>query len=263
MSFALGWSHLLFAAVALVLAARFAKADDRHWLRFFALAGGILCFLMLRDAEWIWDGLPLLQYVEFPWRLLLPVAICLALLVAAFARVAERWPRYRAALFASAMALLIVPNLSHLAPRGSRDVDLTQWTPHQIAVRGIEMTTALEYTPRWAEVRPPYSAHIATVLDGDADVQQTRRTPISWSAQVAAHRPSAIQLAISYFPGWRVSVDGAEVQVKPMASTGQIRFDVPQGDHLVEVEWSRTGLLWLADGISLAALMALLLLARA
>ena len=161
------------------------------------------------------------------------------------------------------MVLLILPNLSHLSPRGLRDVDPTQWTPHQIAARGVEMTTALEYTPRWAEARPPYSARIATVLDGDADVQQTGRTPISWSAQVAAHRPSVIQLATSYFPGWRVSVDGAEVQAKPMASTGQIYFNVPQGDHMVEVQWSRTGLLWLADGIGVAALMALLLLARA
>ena len=70
-----------------MLAARFVKTEDRQWLRFFAVAGGILCFLMLRDAEWIWDALPLLQYVEFPWRILLPVTICMALLVGAFARV--------------------------------------------------------------------------------------------------------------------------------------------------------------------------------
>lgn len=45
------------------------------------------------------------------------------------------------------MTLLIVPNLSHMAPRGLRDVDPAFWTPRSIAARGLEVTTAGEYVP--------------------------------------------------------------------------------------------------------------------
>jgi hypothetical protein len=259
MSFALGWSHLILAIGAWVLVARYPKAGDKQWLRFFTLAAAILSFLMLRDAEWIWSDLPLLQYVEFPWRILGPVAICLAVLVAALGRVLDMWPRWRMPGFAAAMALLIVPNLSHLAPPAFRDVDLSFWTPQQLASRGIEVTTAGEYVPRAVEAPAAYSPQAATVVVGDADVQQTGRTPVSWSAQVTARMASAIQVAISYFPGWQARVDGIAVETKPAAPTGQIRFEVPQGDHRVEVSWSRTGWVWLGDGISLLALAAVVL----
>jgi hypothetical protein len=262
MSFALGWGHLVLAAAAWVAVARFPKPGDRQWLRFFTAAGAILCFLMLRDAEWIWDGLPLLQYVEFPWRLLAPAAICLALLVAPLGRVLDEWPRWRLPAFAAAMALLIVPNLSHMAARQLRDVDATFWTPPAIAARGAEVTTAGEYAPRWAEVPAGYNPRTAAVVDGDADVQQTGRTPVSWSAQVVARRPSAIQLAIFYFPGWQVRIDEALVEAGPTASTGQIRFAVPQGVHRVEAQWTRTAPVWMGDAISLLALAALAAMAR-
>lgn len=262
MSFALGWSHLLLAAGAWSLVARYPKAGDKQLLRFFTLAGAILCFLMLRDADWIWGALPLLQYVEFPWRILGAAAICLAMAVAALGRGLELWPRWRMPAFAGAMVLLIVPNLSHLAPPGFRDVDLSFWTPQQLASRGLELTTAGEYTPRWVQAPAVFDPRTARVIEGDADVQQTGRTPVSWSAQVTARKASVIQVALSYFPGWQVRVDGMAEEGRPAAPSGQIRFDVPPGDHRVEVQWVRTGAVWLGDGISLLALAALVVIWR-
>jgi hypothetical protein len=262
MSFSLGWGHLALVVVACALAVRIGDPETRRWLRFFTAATAVLCFLMLRDAEWIWDGLPLLQYVEFPWRILGPVAISIALLVASLARLLDAVPRWRTFGFALAMALLIVPNLGHLAPRGWRNVDPSSWTASAIASRGIEVTTAGEYVPRWVSLSTPYSPHVGAVVDGEAEVLQTGRTPVSWSAQVAARRASAIQLAIAYFPGWEVRVDGMSAEAKPAAGTGRIRFGVPPGEHHVEARWSPGGAVWFGDGITLASLAALALIWR-
>jgi hypothetical protein len=206
--------------------------------------------------------LPLLQYLEFPWRILSPVAICLAMLVSGLGPVLDRWPQWRNLAFATAMALLIVPNLSHLAPRTLRDVDPSFWTPQKIAARGLEVTTAGEYVPRWVQTPAPYSPRVASVLEGDADVRQTERTPESWSAQVTARRPSSLQIGIAYFPGWRVRIDGNTTPAIPAVGTGQLRFDVPQGDHRVAVMWERTTPVWLGDGLSLLAFALLVLLWR-
>jgi hypothetical protein len=255
MPFTLGWGHLPLVLIAVALAAR-----DRHWLRFFGAAGILSCFLMLPEAEWIWKHLPLLQYLEFPWRLLGPAAICLALLIAPLGHVLEGWSRWRNPAFAVAMALLILPNLSHMTARGVRDVDLTFWTPLSMAARGVDVTTAGEYVPRWVETTAPYSDRKASLMDGDADWHETERTAVSWAAQVTARMPSSIQISTSYFPGWRVRIDGNHVETLPSPGTGQIRFHIPQGIHHVESYWSRTGPVWLGDGISLLALLALLLL---
>ena len=258
MSFSLGWSLLLLAVAAWLLAARRSDPEDRRTMKFFTAACAVFCFLTLQDADWIWDRLPLLPYLQFPWRLLGPAAICMALLLAPLGRLLDEWPRWRNWAFAAAMALVIVPNLSHLAPKQLRDVDPAFWTPRAIAARGVEVTTAGEYKPRWVHLVPPYRPVTAMVVNGEAELRPTRRTPISWSAQVTAKQASSVQLAISWFPGWQVRIDGAPAEAQPAEPTGQIRFDVPAGDHRVEAVWARTPAMWLGDGISLASLVLLI-----
>jgi len=173
----------------------------------------------------------------------------------------DRWPRWRTAGFAAAMALLIVPNLSHLAPKSWSDIDLSFWTPEKIASSGVEVTTAAEYVSKWVEAPPPYSRNPATVVAGDATVLLDERTPVAWSADVKASQPSTVQLTIAYFPGWQVQLDGEAVPIAPASPSGQIRFDVPPGDHRMEVRWSRTRAVWIGDAISLASLVGLIAMA--
>ena len=75
-------------------------------------------------------------------------------------------PRWRTAAMTAAMALLIVPNLSHLHSKQLVDVDPAFWTPQQLAIRGFETTTMSEVTPRWIAGLPAYSPVAATVHIG-------------------------------------------------------------------------------------------------
>jgi uncharacterized membrane protein len=256
MSFAIGWSHLLLAAGACIWIARRPKLADPRLMRYFAAAAVVLCILMLEDAEWLWDHLPLLPYVELPWRLLEPVAVCAAMLVAALGPAIATLPRLRGAAVAAAIALLVAPNLAHLAPGRTTDIDPAAWTPRQLAIRGFETTTMGEITPRWMAAVPPYNPVAASVVSGDAQVRETVRTPFAWSGDVAAKAPSRLQMAIAYYPGWTARVDGRPVEVAPSAG-GLIGLDVPPGEHQVAVSWGRSGARRLGEAISLLALAAL------
>jgi hypothetical protein len=259
MSFSLGWSHLLVAIVVWIWISRNPQSGDRRLFRFFGIAAVVLCILMLQDALWFWEQMPLLQNVQLPWRLLGPVAICLALLIAPLGRLLDRAPRWRAAgmaaAMAAAMALLIVPNLSHLHPKQLVDVDLTFWTPEQLSLRGFETTTMAEITPRWMAGLPAYTPAAATVLSGDAEIRWPARTPFAWSSPVSAKVPSTIEMNTAWFPGWEVRVDGQLVPAGPGTPSGLIVFQVPAGAHLVEVRYGRTAAEKVAAGISLAALL--------
>jgi hypothetical protein len=124
MSFGLGWGHLVLAVLDWVWAARNPELADRRVLRFFGVCAILLSVLMLQDSLWLWDHLPLIEYIQFPWRLLGPVAVCVALIVGALGPMLWSLRRWRWAGFAGAMALLIVPNLSHLHPQRFDDVNL-------------------------------------------------------------------------------------------------------------------------------------------
>src|SRR6185369_10156666 len=184
MSFAVGWSHLLLAAVVWIWISRRPKLGDRRLFRFFGAAAVVLCILTLQDALWFWRQAPLLQNVQLPWRLLGPVTICMALVIAQLGQLLYQAPRWRTLGIAGAMTLLIVPNLSHLHSKQLVDVDLAFWTPQQLSMRGFETTTMAEATPRWMVGLPQYTPVAATVLSGDAEIRRPGRSPFSWSSPV-------------------------------------------------------------------------------
>ena len=255
MSFALGWSHLLLVAVVWIWSTRNPKPVDRRLLRFFGAAAVVLSILMLQDALWFWEQVPLLQNVQLPWRLLGPVALCLAMLIASLGRLLWAMPRWRAVSMAAAMTLLIVPNLSHLHSRQLVDVDLTFWTPQQLSLRGFETTTMAEVTPRWMTGLPAYTPAAATVLSGDAEIRRPGRTPFSWSSPVSSRVASTIEMQTAWFPGWEVRVDDRRVPAGPGTPSGLITFQIPPGEHVLEVEYGRTPAEKAAAGISIAALI--------
>ncbi len=261
MSFALGWSHLLLIVLVWILIARHPKQGDRRLFRFFGIAAVLLCILMLQDALWIWQQLPLLQNVTLPWRLLCPVAVCQAMLIAPLGRFLDSVPRWRTCAMTAAMALLILPNLSHLHSGKITDVDLSFWTPTQMSIRGFESTTMSEVTPRWMTKAPSYTSSAARVLAGDAKIEKPGRTPFDWRSQVNAGTASSIEMQTAWFPGWEVRVDGQPVPAGPGAQSGLITFQVPAGGHFVEVAYGRTATEKSAAGISIVSLMILIGLA--
>src|SRR6202034_1832562 len=107
--------------------------------------------------------------------------------------------------YAAAIALLIVPNLSHLHPAQFGAVDLEFWTAPQIARRNIGAATADEYRPRW--LRPAPGSAIANV----AVVRQIRNTPELWTGDVDLSQASATEIPIAFFPGWQVRIDDRAV----------------------------------------------------
>ena len=260
MSFSLGIGHV--ALICAVLIALFWRANRAWWpwIAFFTGITVILCFLMLPSAQWIWDRVRLLQYLSFPWRILGPAAVAIAALIAALGAML-RESRHRAMLFTVAMALLIVPNFSHMHPDHYRNIDSKDWTAEQIAQRGLEVTTFAEYRTMWMKDVPPFRSQPVTIVSGTAQVQQNGRAPTFWSGTIRALSPATAEMWLAYFPCWRVTVDGKEVAARPADRTGLMRFDLSPGNHEVSVFWTRTPVMWVGDGLSALALCVLIALA--
>jgi uncharacterized membrane protein YfhO len=109
---------------------------------------------------------------------------------------------------------------------------------------------------------PAYTPVAATVLSGDAEIRRPGRTPFTWTSPVSAKSASTIEMNTAWFPGWEARVDGQRVPAGPGTPGGLITFQVPPGDHLVEVSYGRTGPEKIAAGISIIALVVALALWR-
>jgi hypothetical protein len=260
MSFSVGWAHLLLAVLAFLFPRAGASEGGRGWQRFFASAALGLCVLMLPASAWLWDRWTLLQYVQFPWRLLGPVALCLALVIAPLGcrlSPATGWCRLGVA---SAIGVLVLANLGHARPERYREIDLRAWEPQEIARRGVAVTTKEEYESRWVRQRSPFQSERIRVVAGDATIEGLSRTPNLWRARVVARQETVLELSLAYFPGWRAWFSGKEATLEPEPQTGLIRLRAPAGDHRLEVRFTRTWPRLLADGLSLLSFLALVLI---
>ncbi len=241
-SFGLGWGHLLLVALA------WTSAVHRRWRLLFTAALGVYCLLTLQFMGWVWEWLPVLQRIQFPGRLLGPAALCLAALAASAAPGLQRFGRWQWPAFGAAMALLILPNLTHLAPPGYQDLDAHLWTPAYLAQSGFETTSSGELRPSWMQIVPPFTRERLRLVSGEGEVH---------GLHTRTRTPATAELATAYFPGWEVRVDGKPVPIHPAQTSGLIRFALLSGDHTVSTEWKRTGPRWAGECISLLALLAL------
>jgi hypothetical protein len=96
----------------------------------------------------LWDALPLLQYLEFPWRALVLAAFSTAV-IAALPVLAVPAPRRRW-LLAVILLALVFTGVPRARPEEYYDIRDSDYAPEVIAAAGIAVTTTREYEPRCA-----------------------------------------------------------------------------------------------------------------
>ncbi len=264
MSFALGPAHLLLALAAVGITA-WRGGPDRPLVRGLAavvLATGLLMTPLGAPA---WEALPLLSFVQFPWRLSALCALALALLVAlACAAIARVVPARARRFVGPAIVLALIAAGYPLARPAERwHPDPLALAPDEIARRGVLVTSVEEFEPASVTATPAFTPELATVRDGLAVVRVTRETPERWRVTGHAALPSTIVLRLADFPGWRVEGEGEgarATQIEPEPGTGRVRLAVPAGPLDTSLVLRRTS----AQRVSLAiTILATLILAVA
>src|SRR5207245_1338158 len=105
----------------------------------------------------------------------------------------------------------------------------------------------------------PLEIQRARIVAGDGAVREHPRTPFSWSGAVQSRTATVVELAIAYFPGWEVRVDGEAVASAPTEPTGLMRFPLQPGEHAIVAEWKRTPARYLGELLTLLSLLSCML----
>lgn len=280
--------------------ARRAPSGPRDGRRAADATGALLvvvtCWVLNLDLSApAWAGVATLRVIQFPWRLLGPLSLGVAVLGAmAIAR---------ARVAAIAMAAIAVGALSAaeslgalpypVAPDGARRYDVAAMVEDDYAYDrwGASTTTGDgEFTPRTVDIRRPdgslggpvrldrlappgaWVGGLAMVASGEGDVAALHGDALRLRAVVEAGAAGATlavhQLA---FPGWRATVDGARADVRAApevlgsgVTPGWVTVAVPPGRHEVAAWFGATWPRLVGDAITCATLAAVaLVLARA
>ena len=291
---------LLPALVALLPLVRWRRFDrPTRWRVALLLASTIgFAVLTLPISRPLWDRVPLLPYIQFPWRFLGPAAFCAALLAAASASSTKYQtpstpdpvpnpqslipdPQSLVPLLQSLslVLLFILGNLGwfyprHCSPPGERSTaGMIAW---ERATDTLGTTAKGEYLPSWVDRMPdaegpaldaayaaggPIVRLPAADLPAGARIMHAEYGPVSAAIELETPVPFQARYLAFYYPGWRVTVDGDRVPIAPTEPDGLLSFAVPAGRHTIRVRFGETPLRLAADAISLVSLGALLILA--
>ena len=273
----LGWTQVAFAVLGVVLIKRLASREQRAHVIIAAIAAVIFIFMALPVSLPLWETLPLIRFVQFPWRFVGRAVLPVALLAGAaaytifhsslFTRHFSRITPYVVlANFTLPVLLSATPLLYPRICSGKIDLNINDVFAYEHATGHIGVDPLGAYLPVTVAERPSGSLLEAQYAAGEPIRRFDRSTlpgrVISETyglnrAEIAIDSPDdfrATYLAFD-FPGWQVTVDGQPVPIVPADPNGLITFEVPTGRHTVTVAFEDTPVRTLANVISLAALI--------
>ena len=254
---------ILVTGIAAVFVARQRRNLSAPWWTLVALASAS-SLLMFHPSTFVWEHLPKIQFVQFPWRWLLPLDVALAFFVAA----ALQSPRK---LLLGCLAVLIA-----IGAIGAVFVRDAWWDSEDIPVladgirsgHGYEGTD--EYQPLGCDRyqlpgQPPASADASdapseslnqsaeTPRIANIDSDSGAVVPLGvegvridrWTAETklfTLNTSLPVELAprLINYPAWEIQVDESIVRGDSLPETAQLSLPVTAGEHSVDVHFRRT-----------------------
>ncbi|HKD52466.1 MAG TPA: hypothetical protein VKB90_16790 [Candidatus Acidoferrum sp.] len=236
--------------------------EKRSW-QALLLLGAAAVILMLNSSWILWEHLPKLQFVQFPWRWMGILALPYAYFAAAAVR---RWrPGWVWAVIVVMAAVGTAAFLVHKAWWDSDDIPALQ---EAIASeKGFDGTD--EYDPAKDDHTnlPATAPRVQILAEGAETAKPNGQVRIvKWTAEekdlsVTSPEPLRLGVRLLDYPAWRVEVEGQQVSPESPESTAQIILPLPAGTQRINIRFARTrDRVWGAAISCLAGILFLLLL---
>lgn len=237
-----------------------------------------ITLLLTPLTSFIWNHVPELAFLQFPWRLLAILAAVLALAIALALKPINLKPKFTTILAIVLAAALTYPayTVFHQTCDAEDTVEARLALFH--SNQGTDPTD--EYTPNTADNDslkrndPPY--WLAPNPEDDATAtapiyqcsENCPGTSIASPGPAPTHfavnpaTPANLILDLRDYPAWRITDNGTLITTRLHRDDGLIAIPVPSGPSTIDITYTRTVDQTLGDAISLVSFILLALLIR-
>lgn len=253
MSFQIGILNLfgIFAGIFIIFIGIKENKKIREVLLFFVIEFFVTFFLMTKWSYIIWKSIPLLDYFQFPWRLL-----SLAMLISSFAI---------GAIFESSflkgkkhISLVIAAGIILFAYFLTKDYK----TPAYYLSRSDDYyltkdnfidgtnTPGNAFNTVWFNAPSIRQKDRILFKKNDGKVIASKITPIKYTFDLEIQNDAKAIINTAYFPGWKARVDGKKVDIR-ITKEGLMEIDLPKHTKKLFVNFENTKVRNIAGYISL------------
>jgi hypothetical protein len=236
------------------------KAAGKLWPP-MVLLGVAAVILMIRPSSILWELLPKLRFIQFPWRWMGILAAPYAFFGgAAIARDRGRW------IWISVVIVAVAGTATFLVRKAWWDSDDIPVLQDAIASgRGFDGTD--EYDPisddhtdlpgkaPRVEILPAKGAQPSL---GKAEIRILRWTAEEKELNVISPHPVRLAIRLLGYPAWRVEVNGRRVKPQSRETTAQMILPLTAGTSRIELTFVRTRDRTVGSLLSAVSLLALL-----
>ncbi len=264
MSFKLGKINIVAALGAFVLFIFLLfKQKKQNFVLLQVVLYGLLIFSVFMSTQYsaiIWNIIPGLEFLQFPWRFLNFVALCISAVIGLFVYyISSTRNKYITSIVAFVLiASTLVLHAKLFVPQTyySNQDEAYYSKKENIQYKASSLTD--EYLPK-GFIKPQSEDELPKnrleVVQGQAEVNEVISRTGYFSALIDASTKVQIHLNIAYFPAWTLFINGEEAEYD--TTNKGIQFSLSPGQSDIAMQFIQTPIQKSANVISLITLVSI------
>ncbi len=262
LALSVGVVHWMLGAIAIIFSVLTFKKERKVASLVFILSilELIVVFLMHQKSTFIWESIPYLKWLQFPWRFLSDSVFLLSILGAiAVYFIGKFNTKLEVVLSVVIILSLILLHGSFFQPKEWFDISDQEKFSGQSWEKQLTISI-FDYLPIYAKLPPNKKApSLPEVLDGEAIFINYKKGSNYQEGLIEVKNKATIRLPLFDFPGMEVTVDQKKVNHrhndcrKQEYCLGLITFDVDKGKHALKAKLEDTLVRTLGNIITLGS----------
>ncbi|MGE4545471.1 MAG: hypothetical protein AB7D06_15335 [Pedobacter sp.] len=244
------------------------KTPKNKDLSFWILSGCLSIFMMFEISSFIWQSIPLISKIQFPWRLnqitLIATIVSISIIL--------NFRNYTINKIAFVLKLFVIVIL--ISQVASVFIKLVPFKIQELSYKQITRVSretkakvgVVEYLPRWSSNETVLAIHHRKLnkldnrfnISGVGQIRILKWLPRDIEMQGSSNHPFTVTINQFYLPLWKIRINNAKNYIEAIpGENGMIQVSVPPGNHIITLKLVED--VWEVSG-KLVSLLALFLL---
>jgi len=259
-SFQIGWPHWWLVPFLFFLALYWfwKRREKQKTMLLLGLLGLFLfnAFLTHSRSIFIWQRIPIMAFVQFPWRFLGLTIFFLSFAGGALAELDLSWKKILVSVVVLSAIFLnfryFIP--IHFSPKVKDEEKLTG-----LAFELQQKSAILDYLPKTAQIAPEAVAPpSAKIITGEGEIRGFIKQSNRFSFDAQIYEKSEVEIPVMYFPGWTLIVDDSVVPIELHGAHGVMKVTLSAGKHIVRGRFQNTPVRTIGNSLTVISVLVLL-----
>ncbi|KKQ96297.1 MAG: hypothetical protein A3C27_02465 [Candidatus Levybacteria bacterium RIFCSPHIGHO2_02_FULL_39_36] len=231
MSFQIGIANLIAFMGSIVV---LFLSRNKKILLFFIVLFLATVFLITPFSIILWKNIPIMAYIQFPWRLLSAVVLITAFLAGALVHAAlyKKKKKLQIVIFIALIFSPIALSIGYAkAPFYHKRNDIHYLTRSNF--KDGTNSPGNSFNTRWLMGAPKKRKDKIEVLSGSPKIKITEFKSISYSFTIDSKENSKLLINTAYFPGWAAEINEKRTNISE--NEGRMVLALPSGTNKIRV----------------------------